>query len=430
MNSKVENLGEKFHLKTFGCKFNQVDSRILREIFKKRFIEAPEKEADFLIVNSCGVVEKTERKIRKRILGWKREGKKILLTGCLALISPHSFSKIVDAIYPTQEIIARANSLENLFDPTPPYYHHPIQQKDDFDFFHINPGSVVAILAISEGCIFNCSFCATKFARGKLRSFPKEKIIDKIHILLENGIKEIQLTSQDLSNYGVDRGKWLLPMLLEEISKINKSFKVRLGMMHPAGAKNIFPALLEIMESDKFYKFLHLPLQSGNNRILKEMGRGYDIKTFLGLVERFRERFSESIFATDVIVGYPNEDDKAFKNTVEAIRFLEPEILHIFKYSKRPHTKAWYLKDPIERIKKERSRKLSQIWLKICEKKNRRYVGKKLPALITERRVNSFLARLHSYRAVILKDGEVGNECNVNITSFRPNYLMGNICAQ
>ena len=419
----------KFCLEIFGCKFNQAEGELIRKILSKNYQEASEKEADFVILKTCGVVEKTERKIIKRALQLKKKGKKIIFAGCLPLISPKVCKKIADGLVgPTNildlpKVIKKVLAGKKFFS----LKQKPID-KAKLKCFVIPKETCVAIIPISEGCLSNCSYCATKLAKGKLRSFKEKEILKNVKLAIFQGAKEIQLTSQDLAIYGVDKGKWALPDLLIEILKIEGDFRVRLGMMNPSGAKKIFKKLLSIMKNKKIYKFLHVPLQSGDNKVLKSMNRNYKIKEFLELVKKFKRKFKNSVLATDIIVGFPTEDEKAFQNTIKIIKKIKPDILHLFRYSRREGTEAIKFRDFPDKVKKERSRILTKIWLEILKEKNKKYLGKEFEALITEKRENSFLARLNSYKAVILKEGKVGDFVKVKIVGAKPNYLIGKIC--
>jgi len=420
---------KKFYLETFGCKFNKADSALIKKILERaKFQEASEKEAHFVILNTCGVVEKTERKIIKRALQLKKKGKKIIFAGCLPLISPKICKEIADGIVGPTNILNLKKVIKNVLRGKKSFSlkQKPID-KAKLRCFAIPKDTCTAIVPISEGCLSACVYCATKLARGNLRSFDKKEILKNIKLALSLGAKEIQLTSQDLAIYGKDRGKWELLDLLREILKIKANFKIRLGMMNPFFAKKIFKKLLLLMEDEKFYRFLHLPLQSGDDFVLKTMNRNYKVKDFLKLVKDFRKKFKNSLLATDVIVGFPTESERAFQETIKIIKRIKPEILHIFRYSKREGTKASKLKDFPDRIKKERSRILTKVWFKICKEKNKKFLGKNFNALITEKRENSFLARLNSYKAVILKEGDLGNFVRVKIIRAKPNYLVGKI---
>jgi tRNA A37 methylthiotransferase MiaB len=181
------------------------------------------------------------------------------------------------------------------------------------------------------------------------------------------------------------------------------------------------------MEDQKFYKFFHLPVESGSNKILRLMRRNYTKEEFLLAIKKITEKFEISLLATDVIVGFPGETEDDFKETISLIKEIKPDILHIFRYSKREGTSASTLKDFPDRIKKERSRTLTKIWLKIVQEKNERYLNKVFEALITEKREETFLARLPSYKAVILKEGKLGEFVKVKIIGAKPNYLIGKI---
>jgi threonylcarbamoyladenosine tRNA methylthiotransferase CDKAL1 len=432
----------KFYLETFGCKFNQADSELIRKVLKEKYQEASEKEADFVVLVTCGVVEKTERKIIKRTIELKKKRKKVIFAGCLPLISPEICQKVADGLIgPTnildlpkivKRVLKSGNAKRSGKNAKRPEKAKSLKQKPidkaKLRCFIIPKNTCVAIVPISEGCLSNCSYCATRLAKGRLRSFDKKEILENIKIALKSGVKEIQLTSQDLAIYGLDKGKFLLPELLREISKIEGNFRVRLGMMNPKFAKKIFRKILKILENEKFYKFLHLPLESGSNDVLKKMNRNYRVEEFLEMVANFRKKFKNSLLATDIIVGFPTETENDFKRTISVIKKIKPDILHIFRYSKREGTEAAKLKDLPDRIKKERSRILTKIWQEISKEKSKKYLGKKFEALITEKRGDTFLARLPSYKAVILKEGKLGEFVKVKIVGAKPNYLIGKIC--
>jgi len=456
----------RFFLETFGCKFNKADSELIRKILiKNGFEETSEKEADFVILNTCGVVEKTERKIIKRAIELKKSEnakrattlsmvnrdakrpKKIILAGCLPLISQKICQKVADGLIGPTNILDLPKVVRKILKgKKAKFLKQKLIDKVKLRCFVIPKETVVAIVPISEGCLGNCSYCATKLAKGKLRSFDKKEILENIKIALYSGTKtlsdaktlsvleaplseakEIQLTSQDLAIYGVDKRKFMLPELLRDILKIKGEFRVRLGMANPTFFKKIQHKIFKLMKNKKFYKFLHLPLQSGSDEILKAMKRGYKVKEFLEIVKNFRKNFKLGILATDVICGFPGETEKNFQKTLAVIKKIKPEILHIFRYSKRKGTEAEKLKDFPDRIKKERSRILNKVWLEILKEKNKKYLGKIFRVLITEKRKNSFLARTNFYKAVILKEGNLGEFKRVKIVDAKSNYLVGKI---
>ena len=391
---------------------NQSDSEIMREILLKKHKETSLKDADFVVINTCGVVEKTERKIIKEAKELKSKGKRIIISGCLPLISPEECKKVADAIIGPTNILSIDLAVEEDIINT---------KKTKLDKASI-VSKKTGIVPIAEGCLGNCSYCATKLARKELFSFASENIIKEIEQLVDSGIKEVQLTSQDLSVYGMDNGD-CLSNLLEKIVNIKGDFKIKLGMMNPKYVNN---RLLGVYKSDKIYKFIHLPIQSGDNELLKKMRRGYSSADFVSIVNKFRKLFKESIIATDIIVGHPLETEESFNKTFKLIEEIKPEVIHIFKFSRRKGTEDFNLKDLPDRIKKERSRKLSKLFQEMNLEKNSKYIGKQFNVLVVEKRKDNYLARTDSGRAVILNKGKIGEYSKITIADCRWNYLIAN----
>jgi MiaB-like tRNA modifying enzyme len=411
-----------FHIKTYGCKLNQADSEIIKGFLFKKHKETSREDADFVILNTCGVIEKTERKILKEAEDLRRKGKKVIIAGCLPVISLEKCEEVADGIIGPSNlssisaVIEKAMQGEKLIKI----------EKENIDksfYWQENKGHSL-IVPIAEGCLGNCSYCATKIARKNLVSFSSEKIVEKIK---SSKVKEIQLTSQDLSVYGMEKGNQGLVPLLKEVVKIERDFKIKLGMMNPGYTIKMMDELLDIFESDKVYKFIHLPLQSGSNDLLKKMNRTYLSEDFIKISESFRKRFKETIIATDIIVGHPLETEGDFEKTVKVLKKIKPEVVHIFKFSRRKGTEDFLLRDLPDRIKKDRSRVLTSLCQEINLERNKKYLNKSLEVLVVDEKKNNYLARTNSGRAVILKKGEIGQHYKVKIIDYRWNYLIGKI---
>lgn len=417
----------KYYLETYGCKLNQVDSRIIKNLLEKEFKEASEDEADLIIINSCGVIEKTQRKIEKRIAELKKRNKKILLAGCLPLIDEKVIEKVDGAVSPGS-ILKIPFAVKEILKGNKPIFlqKRKIEKAKYCRFKEKLEDTVIATISIAEGCLGECTYCATKLARGRLKSFSIKNILNQIKLALSLGFKEIHLTSQDIGCYGLDRGEYQLPLLLKEILKIKKDFRVRLGMGNPQHFLKILKPLISLYSSEKIYKYLHIPLQSGSDKVLREMKRQYKVKDFLKVVESFKEKYPQMMLVTDVIVGYPKEDENDFKETIKIIERIKPRIVNITKFSKRPHTEAGLLKDLPDRIKKERSRILNEISKRIKKEDGKRFVGKIEKVLVVQKgKNNTFLARPSHFRAVILKDAKLGEFLKVKIKDAKLNYLVG-----
>jgi MiaB-like tRNA modifying enzyme len=292
----------KVFFETFGCTSNQADTEIMKGLVQgPHMIVTDLEDCEVVVINSCGVIEHTQRKVIKSARKAASEGKKVVLAGCLSKIDPDSIAESgadstiapdsLDLINQALDAALNGGSIISSSQPV------------DKSFLRIAEGQIIVAIPIAEGCLGSCSYCATRNARGRLRSFNADAIKDTITRAIAKGTKEIQLTAQDTGIYGMDIGS-SLPNLINEICEIEGDFRVRAGMMNPAHVYPILDDLIEAYQDEKVYKFLHLPLQSGDDEILEQMHRGYKVRDFTAIVARFREAFSELTLSTDVIIGY------------------------------------------------------------------------------------------------------------------------------
>ncbi|HIP63117.1 MAG TPA: tRNA (N(6)-L-threonylcarbamoyladenosine(37)-C(2))-methylthiotransferase [Archaeoglobus profundus] len=419
----------KVYLETYGCTMNQADSDIIRGVISRKFelVDSVD-DADVVIINSCGVIEFTERKIIKRALELRKKGKKIIIAGCLPRISTKSVEEVSDGMVSPDNIHKIDWVIENVLEGT----KVKLISKNYIDKAKLHKikcrlnENAIAIVSISEGCVGRCAFCATRFARGRLRSFDLNDIVEEVKSCIEMGFKEIQLTSQDTGAYGLDKGRFMLPDLLNAISEIEGEFRVRVGMMNPHHAVKMLDDLIEAFKSEKIYKFIHIPVQSGDNKILEDMRRGHTVEDFIEVVSAFRKSFDDVLISTDIIVGYPTESEESFWKSYELIKTVEPDIVNITRFSMRRFTPASKLKDIPDWIKKERSRILTKLVKEIGFKKHQQFLNKKYRVLITRKGKNdTLLSRTDSYRPVIVRKGNIGEFIDVKITGYSFNYLVG-----
>ncbi len=401
---------------------NQADSDIMRGLISKYFELSDVENADVVVINSCGVIEYTERKIIRRMKELKSLGKKIVLAGCLSriskeaveladsVVSPDNLDKIVDAINSNSKVLF--------------IERRSIDKAKLHDVKCRLRENAIAIVSISEGCLGSCSFCATRIARGRLKSFSIDAIVNEVKKAVEMGFKEIQLTSQDTGAYGLDMGEYKLPELLNRISKIDGDFRVRVGMMNPHHAAKILDDLINSFSNDKIYKFIHVPVQSGDNKVLEHMKRNHTVEDFVEVVDRFRKEFDDVMVSTDIIVGYPTESEESFWKSYELIKNVKPDIVNITRFSPRPNTPASKLRDIPGWIKKERSRILTKLCREIGYENNKKFIGKRFRVLITKHGKNgTMLSRTNSYRPVVTT-GELGRFKDVEIIDCTFNYLI------
>lgn len=421
----------RVYIETYGCTTNQADTDIMRGILSMEHeIVENIRSADMVIVNTCGVINFTEKKILRRIHELKKEGKIIIATGCLTRISRGKMRELCDALVSPDNVhrIGEAVKRVMLGEKVEFLEVTSVDKSELCQYKRRLNENAIAIVSISEGCLGSCSYCATKIARGRLRSFSIESIVREVEMAVRSGFREIQLTSQDTGAYGLDKGTNLAE-LLERISDIRGEFRVRVGMMNPQHAMAILDDLINAFSSEKIYKFLHIPVQSGDNRVLEDMRRGHTAEDYEHVVNAFRKHFDDVVISTDIIAGFPTESEDSFWKSYELVERTRPDIVNITRFSPRKGTPACRLKDIPDWIKKERSRKLTELVRKIGLENNLKFVGRNVRVLVTRAGKNgTLLSRMDSYRPVILESGEIGKFLKVKIECARFNYLKGSSC--
>ncbi|MBS3092338.1 radical SAM protein [Candidatus Pacearchaeota archaeon] len=345
----------KIFIKTYGCQANINDSELLagRLLREGNEIVDNESEADKIIVNTCSVKNKTQSKILHYISEIENKpGKRkreIEVGGCLVK------TRDLNSKFPDIKIIDTINT--NKLDSNIPILRH---------------NNELAIIQISQGCLNSCTFCATKLARGNLKSYRIGDIKRQVEKAVSEGCKIIYLTSQDNGCYGRDI-KTNLPELLNQLTSIEGNFKIRVGMMNPWHLRKILPQLINAYKSERIQKFIHIPVQSGSEKVLKDMKRIHTVEEFRQVAEEFRkafprEKFPDSTIATDVIVGFPSETENYFQDTLKLIAEIKPEVLNISAFSSRPKTPASKLKQLSSETVKQRTKLLNELYLSYRKK--------------------------------------------------------------
>ncbi|MFA5745344.1 MAG: tRNA (N(6)-L-threonylcarbamoyladenosine(37)-C(2))-methylthiotransferase [archaeon] len=400
-------------IKTFGCTLNQRDSL---DIIKDISITYSEKLANIIIINTCGVKEQTEIKIYKYIRDNLKDlkNKEIIITGCLVDIDSSKLKELL----PKAKMFGIKDKPKLL-----KYLDQYRIKKNNKEKLEISK-----IIIIANGCLGNCSYCAVKFARGKLKSKTIEQITKEIKEALANGTKEILLTAQDTGCYGVDINT-NIGELLKEATLISGQFKIRLGMGNPQHFKNYKKEIVNAMKSEKMYKFLHVPLQSGNDEILRKMNRYYSVKEYLDLINYFKKNIKGLTVATDVIVGFPTETDKQFKDTLKIIEKCNFDMVNISRFGQRKNVEANNYKDLPGEIKKERSRITTELCFKIALKNNKTQIGKTKEIIIVEKgKNNTWMGRTNEYSAVIVSTPfKLGQITKCKIIDAKRGYLIGTV---
>ncbi len=415
----------KIYLEVYGCTANKADAQIIMGLLQTHGDEIVHsiKDADTLIILTCTVIDTTEQRMISRIRELRETGKPLVVAGCMASAQPEVIKKLVPDAY-----------------LLPPRYTHRILELlygdktySDIEKYEAPKlfKGIIAPIGISEGCLFSCSYCITSKARGSLRSYPIDCILRDVKTAVENGCKEIQLTSQDTASYGLDIGCNLLD-LVSTLKEIPGDFRIRIGMMNPATLYRNLSSIIKIYEVEpRIYRFLHLPVQSGDDDILKRMHRGYKVEDFLRIINSFREKYPDITISTDIIVAFPGETEEQFQHTKTLLETIKPDITNITRFSARPGTIAKSLPNRIPTdIAKNRSRELTKLCTNISYERNKRCIGETFhDVLVVEKGKNdTVVGRSIDYKPVVIKaDIPIGSFISTKIVDAKPTYLVGTL---
>ena len=373
----------KVGIYTLGCKVNTYESEFIISLFKKRGyqIEDFNKECDIYIINTCTVTNQSDRKDRKIINSVKNKDACLVVCGCFVesaknynyegvdvVIGNYNKSQIVDLVEEHLKTKKQIIKKENIMQV--PFENMEITNSET---------RTRAFVKIQDGCENYCSYCIIPFVRGKCRSKDKDTVIREITNLVNNNYKEIVLTGIHTGNYGVDLGL-SFSTLLEEILTIPNLKRLRISSIEITELDDKF---LNLLQNNILCNHLHIPLQSGSNKILKLMNRKYTKEEFKKYIEKIRKIRPNISITTDVIVGFPNETEEDFQESLEFIKDINFSKVHVFPYSKRDGTKAARMTGHINgTIKKERTKKLLELSNHLEEAYYQNTIDKKEKVLI------------------------------------------------
>jgi MiaB/RimO family radical SAM methylthiotransferase len=289
----------------------------------------------------------------------------------------------------------------------------------------------VGIVNIEEGCLDACAFCSTHLVKGRLHSFAPNDIVDQVQALVDDGCLEIQLTGQDCACYGFDIGTNLAELTQRILTHVNGNYRIRLGMGNPRHVLSYQEALLDCFTDERIYKFIHIPVQSGSENVLKAMNRRHTARDYAILANEFNKRFSKFTLSTDLIVGYPGESAEDFNDTLNILKETRPTVCNITRFVARPGTVAAHLEATAaavpDSIKHERSAILAEAFQQIALENNRKWIGDEC-TVVTEKqgyRSGTTIARNNAYRPVALQGSfPAGTTLRVRITDAEPFALI------
>jgi MiaB-like tRNA modifying enzyme len=421
-------------VKSFGCSTNVADGEVLSGCLARAGYELVDhaSSADIVVYNTCAVKGPTESRIVEALKQISKL-KKLVVAGCLPSVNlkrllsevrfdgiagPAAGERIVDVV----DRVSRGERTSML--------ESAMHRLPGLTLPRVHSSSVVSIVPVSYGCLGSCAYCCVVFARGRLRSYDVTDIVRRVKDDVKLGFREFWLTSQDVACYGRDEGTSLAE-LLRAVCAVKGDFKVRVGMMTPNMVMDMLEDLPKAFEDEHVFKFLHLPAQSGDDYVLKSMRRFYFVEDFKKVVDAFRHRFSQLTLATDVICGFPGEDEAAFEKTLQLMEQVKPDIVNVSKFFARPNTPAAEMNEyfvPLAEIKK-RSTKAAALAKSIALENNQRWTGWKGSILVDEKGKvpDSWVGRNFAYKPITIKTEEniIGKTLSIGVTRAFPTYLEG-----
>ena len=430
---------KKLFIKTFGCAMNERDSaHIIAELGAKEnytLTDSP-KDADLILINTCSVREKPERKLFSEIgifAKLKKKGAKLGICGCTA----SAMGEVIIKKAPSVDFVLGARNVSKITQIlNVPKAVEVATNYDESNYeFAMNrtDSSFRALINISIGCDKKCAYCIVPHTRGKEISIPLDMIINEVRFRVRNGAKEIILLGQNVNNYGArfssPHKRVNFTELLREVSAVEGVERIRFVSPHPLHCDDEFIA--EFAENPKIAKYIHLPLQSGSSKVLRDMKRGYTKEWFLNRVERFRALAPNVGIGTDIIVAFPTERESDFDETLEVVEIAQFDTMYSFIYSPRENTSAFSLPEIPKNIAQERLKKLQNLHKKILAQKAKNEIGQIHSVMIENHNDKcEFEGRSDNGKLVRLKSAnplDIGKVYRTKITHAKNGALFGEI---
>ncbi len=443
VNKKILNKNLTYSILTMGCQLNENDSEKMAGMLEKMgYSEISDyKMADLVIFNTCCVRENAEERLFGKIGEIKKikESRNVILAigGCMmqeegmlqkikksypfvnVIFGTHTMQNLPENIY---KAIIENEKVKDVIDIDGEIYEGlPIKRNDKFK----------ASVTIMYGCNNFCTYCIVPYVRGRERSREPEKILEEVKTLAKEGYKEVTLLGQNVNSYVGNNKIKNFADLLNEVCKIDGIERIRFISPHP---KDFTDDVIEaIANNEKICKIIHLPLQSGNSKVLKEMNRKYTKEQYLELVNKMKKRIPNVVFSTDIIVGFPGETDEEFEDTLDVARKVNFEQIFMFIYSVREGTVAAKMEQVPEDKKHERFEKLKELYDSRVDENNEKYLNTIQKLLIEGKSKNNsemFEGRTDTNKVVIFKpnaENKIGDIVCVKITEIHKWYLKGEI---
>jgi MiaB-like tRNA modifying enzyme len=434
----------KVAFEAYGCTLSYGESRRSRVLAEEAGHEVTDDASDapVVVMHTCIVIGRTERKMLRRVDELTASGRHVVMGGCmprahleraeelaeegLTVVSGERPEDVVGALGRIDEATLENPLLLPEIEPHRGSLPDVTRRTD-------------AIIPIASGCLGRCTYCITRFAWGPLSSMPIEEVVKEARWWLDQGFREVQLTAQDTGVWGRDlEGDARLPDLVRAVASIDDApaeYRVRVGMLNPDSLSPILEDFVEVLRLPRVYRFVHLPVQSGSDRVLGLMLRRYTAQEFEDIVGSVREAVPDVTVHTDIICGFPTETDEDFQETLDLLGRVRPDVTNIKAFSPRPGTDAAVMGGDVEgQVVKARTRKVTTLATKLNQRALEAHVGETVELLVTElgkEATDTLMGRDPRYNPVVVKGGpdgpRVGDHLSARLAQARGVYLLGEL---
>lgn len=399
-------------IEAYGCSANIADSQAIAGALSANGFQIAKRneQRDLNIIVTCSVKDTTEHKMMSRIKALSATEKPLIIAGCLAktesekLQKQYSGASFLGPRSLTKSVACGKAALRGIKSME----LEDVDGREKLSIPRVRLNPIVSIIQIAVGCLSECSFCQTKLAKGQITSYRIGDIIHAVEKDASEGCREIWLSSTDNGCYGFDIGTNLVE-LLRKCELTAGDFRIRIGMMNPMYLRSLKEGLIQLLQgSDRIFRFLHIPVQSGSERILRSMKRGHTVDTYRDVVKSFRESCPDITIGTDIIVGYPGESERDFEDTLDLISESKPDIVNCSRYGARPGTSAALLGGRLTtEVVKSRSGRLHELVRKISLEQNKKWIGWRGSIVVDEVNPDFVQGRNYAYKPIFIRKGEL-----------------------
>ena len=441
---------EKVYIETYGCQMNFADSDVIAAILTKDDYAICEgvEEADFILINTCAIRDNAEQRVRHRVrelraLQNRRHQLRVGVLGCMAerlqsrLMAEEDNVSFVcgpDAYRKLPELMKEVRRGVSQSAPVSAVELSETETYADIEPVRLSGNGISAFISIMRGCQNYCAYCVVPYTRGRARSRDPETIVREARTLFEQGYREVTLLGQNVNSYswGEQDNTVGFPELMDRVASIDPRLRVRFATSHP---KDLSDRLLEVMAAhENICRCIHLPVQSGSNRMLKLMNRKYTVEWYLDRVEAIRHYLPDCSITTDVIAGFSTETEEDHQATLELFRKVRYDYAYMFMYSLREGTYAWkHLTDDIpEEVKKRRLNEIIALQGEIALENNRREVGREYEVLVegvSHRSKEQLFGRNSQNKVIVFDKGDAvpGSYRRVRVKDCTQATLLGEL---